>query len=182
MDGERFQPVFYGYAAEFTTPEALVRAAGRVRAAGYRRFDAFTPMPVHGLAEALGVHRTEMPRIVLLGGFLGLIGGFALLYWMTVISYPHNVGGRPYFSWPSYIPVVFETTVLTAALFGVLGMIALNKLPMPYHPMFNVPAFLRASQDRFFLLIEARDTHFDRDRTRELLEELEPAEVHLVED
>ncbi|MDX2154570.1 MAG: DUF3341 domain-containing protein [Bryobacteraceae bacterium] len=168
--------------ARFDSPSALRHAAQRLAEEGYRRMDAFSPIPIHGLAEALGMKRTWVPQIVLLGGILGFLGGFALLYYITVLHYPQNVGGRPLFSWPSYIPILFETTVLTAALFGVFGMLfGLNRFPQPYHPVSNAPGFDRASQDAFFLLVEASDPRFERSRTRELLDSLHPAEVHDVE-
>jgi hypothetical protein len=160
----------FGILAEFETPEQLIAAARNAVAAGYRRMDTYTPMPVHGLAEILGVKRAAVARIVLTGGILGCIGGYALQYYMTVMSYAHNVGGRPVHSWPAYIPVTFETTVLCASLAAVLGMLALNGLPMPYHPVFNVPAFNRASQDRFFLCIQSDDPEFDLEKTRVFLE------------
>ena len=170
-------PVIYGVMAEFETAEQLLEAARNSVAAGYKRIETYTPMPVHGLAEVIGVKRTAVARIVLAGGILGGIGGYALQYYMTVISYAHNVGGRPVHSWPAYIPVTFETTVLCAALSAVFGMLALNKLPMPYHPAFNVPEFKRASQDRFFLCIESVDPRFDPATTRAFLEQQGGLEV-----
>jgi hypothetical protein len=162
----------YGLLAEFHTPEAVLEAARRAYAAGYRCMDAYTPFPVEGLAEALGFHRTRLPLIVLLGGLCGGVLGYALLYYAEVIDYPLIVGGKPFHSWPAFIPIVFETTIFFAALSAVLGMLALNGLPMPYHPVFNVPRFALASRDRFFLLIEARDPQFDPEATRRFLEEL----------
>jgi hypothetical protein len=170
----------YGIMAEFETPEQLMAAARNAVAAGYRKMDTFTPMPVHGLPEILGVRRAAVARIVLAGGIFGCIGGYALQYYMTVVSYAHNVGGRPVHSWPAYIPVTFETTVLCAALAAVFGMLALNKLPMPYHSVFNVPAFSRASQDRFFLCIQSDDPEFDPDKTKVFLESQEALEVSSV--
>jgi hypothetical protein len=169
--------VIYGLMAEFETAEELLDAARNTVEAGYKRIETYTPMPVHGLAEIIGVNRTAVAPIVLAGGIFGCIGGYGLQYYMTVISYAHNVGGRPVHSWPAYIPVTFETTVLCAALSAVFGMLALNKLPMPYHPAFNVPGFLRASQDRFFLCIEARDPHFDLAATRAFLQRQGSIEV-----
>jgi len=170
----------YGLMAEFETPEQLIAAARNTVAAGYRKIDTYTPMPVHGLPEIIGASRTAVTRIVLAGGIAGCIGGYALQYYMTVVSYAHNVGGRPVHSWPAYIPVTFETTVLFAALSAVIGMIALNGLPMPYHPVFNVPAFNRASQDRFFLCIQSDDAQFDAVKTREFLEAQNSLEVSSV--
>jgi hypothetical protein len=162
----------YGLLAEFDAPEKVVRAARQAYAEGYRRMDAYTPFPVEGLAEALGFHRTRLPLIVLLGGLVGGVLGYALLYYAEVVDYPLIVGGKPFHSWPAFIPIVFEVTILFAALSAVLGMLALNGLPMPYHPVFNVPRFALASRDRFFLLIEARDPQFDREGTRRFLESL----------
>ena len=170
----------YGLMAEFDNPSALVAAANEARLAGYRKMDAYTPIPLHELDEALGLPRTRLPRLVLLGGILGGLGGFALQVWTSAIDYPLNIGGRPLVSWPQFIPVTFETTVLGAALSCFVGMWALNRLPMPYHPVFNVPAFARASTDRFFLCIEAGDERFDRDRTREFLQGLHPVGVSEV--
>jgi hypothetical protein len=159
----------YGLMAEFATAEALREAAQRTYADGYRRMDAYSPFPIDGLSEAIGFQRTRLPLIVLIGGIAGCLGGFYLQYWTSVIDYPINVGGRPFNSWPAFIPVTFEVTILCAALSAVLGMIALNGLPMPYHPVFNVERFERASRDGFFLCIEAADSRFDLERTRRFL-------------
>jgi hypothetical protein len=171
----------YGLMAEFDDPEALVQAAQRTYVEGYRRLDAFTPFPVHGLAHALGLRRTEVPLIVLLGGLAGAAGGFLLQYWTAAVNYPINVGGRPYLSWPSFIPVTFEMLVLIAAFSAVFGMLALNGLPMPYHPVFNVPSFQLATRDRFFLLVMATDPKFDRVETRRFLQSLGAQDVAEVE-
>jgi hypothetical protein len=171
------QSPLYGILAEFAQPDALVQASRQTREAGYRRFDAFSPMPVDGLAEAIGFTRTRMPLVVLIGAILGGLAGYALQYWVATIAYPLNVGGRPLNSWPAFVPVTFETTVLVAALFGVLGMLALNRLPRPHHPLFAVPAFARASRDGFFLCIEAHDPLFETDKTREFLQRLGAIEV-----
>jgi len=167
----------HGLMAEFDSPTALVEASRRAQAEGYRKMDAYTPFPIEELHEALGLHDTRVPLIVLCGGILGGLLGYGLEYWVSVIAYPINVGGRPFHSWPAFIPVTFETTVLVAALSAVVGMIALNGLPMPYHPVFNVPRFELASRDRFFLCIEAADPRFDRTATRRFLESLSPREV-----
>jgi len=167
----------YGLLAEFTDANALVAAAARAREAGYRRIDAFTPFPIEGLAEVMGFHERKLPLLVLIGGIAGALGGYGLQYWVSVMAYPLNIGGRPYHSWPSFIPVTFEMTILVAAFTAVLGMLALNGLPMPYHPVFNAPRFVLASRDRFFLLIEARDPSFDRTETAIFLRSLEPREV-----
>ena len=172
--------MLYGLMAEFATPTALVQAAERARLEGYRQMDAYSPIPIEELSEALGLRRTRLPILVFLGGLLGGIAGYGLEYWTQAIAYPLNVGGRPFNSWPQYIPVTFETTVLGAALSAFVGMWALNKLPMPYHPVFNVPAFARASRDRFFLCIETTDPRFDRYQTAKFLESLHPVGVSEV--
>ncbi len=172
----------HGIMAEFEQPEQLLEAARRTYAAGYRKMDAYSPMPIEGLADAIGFTRNWVSVVVLVGGLAGCVGGFGLLWWIAMIAYPHNVGGRPFNSWPAFIPVTFECTVLLAALSAVIGMLMMNKLPMPYHPVFNVPEFSRrASIDRFFLCIEADDPMFDRARTRAFLQELNPEEVAEVE-
>jgi len=174
-------PRIYGVMAEFDNPTGLVAAARRAYEEGYRKMDAYTPFPVEGLAEAIGFHRNRLPLIVFIGGLIGCLGGYFLQYWISVIAYPLNVGGRPYHSWPAFIPVTFEMTILVAALSAVLGMLALNGLPMPYHPVFNAPGFALATRDRFFLCIEARDPKFDREATRKFMKSLEPREVSIVE-
>ena len=171
----------YGILAEFMTAKALVSAARQARLAGYTRLDAYTPYPVEELSEALGLRRSWVPLIVLVGGILGGLGGFALQYWSQVLHYPMNVGGRPYNSWPAFVVPTFECTILFAAISGVVGMILLNRLPQPYHPVFNWDRFLRASRDRFFLCIEADDPKFDRRGTASFLRSLEPAGVREVE-
>jgi hypothetical protein len=172
----------HGLMAEFDDPNALVLAAASAHDAGYRRMDAYSPFPIEELDAALGSHRSRLPLIVLIGGVVGCVGGFLLQYWAAVIAYPVNVGGRPFNSWPAFIPVTFECTILGAALSAVLGMLALNGLPMPYHPVFNVPRFALASRNRFFLCIEAKDAKFDLDATRQFLETLKPREVSAVAD
>ena len=166
--------------AEFDDPNALVLAAASARDAGYRRMDAFSPFPIEELHAALGSHHSRLPLIVLIGGLVGCAGGFLLQYWASAIAYPLNVGGRPFNSWPAFIPVTFECTILGAALSAVFGMLALNGLPMPYHPVFNVPRFALASRNRFFLCIEAKDKQFDVEATRQFLESLNPREVSTV--
>jgi len=175
------RPPIHGLLAEFDNANELVAAARAAHQAGFHHVDAYTPFPIEELAEAMGVHRTVLPMLVLIGGIVGAVGGFGLAYWTSVVEYPLNVGGRPLFSWPSFIPVTFETTVLVAALTTVLGMLALNGLPMPYHPTFNVPRFALATRDRFFFCIEATDPLFDRDDTRRFLERLVPRSVSEVE-
>ena len=172
----------YGLMAEFERPEDLRRAVRTVREQGYRRSDAYTPLPIDGLAEEMGVHFSWLPLIVLVSGIIGGAGGFLMQYYASVISYPIDIGGRPLNSWPSFIPVTFELTILCAALSAVLGMFALSGLPRPHHPIFNEPRFVLATQNRLFLCIEARDRRFDLRGTRELLESLGPAGVYEIED
>lgn len=177
----RARPSLYGLMAEFDNPEDLLEATRLAHAQGYRRMDAYSPFPVEGLAEAIGFHRTRLPLVVLLGGIAGGFAGYLLQYYTAVIDYPLNAGGRPLHSWPAFIPVTFEMTVLIAALAAVLGMLALNGLPMPYHPVFNVPRFEMASRNLFFLCIEASDAQFDPERTKQFLASLGPGQVHEVE-
>ena len=167
----------YGLMAEFENPTDLLHAVRAARQVGYTKMDAYTPFPVEELAEALGFQRTRLPLVVLIGGLIGCFGGFYLQYWCMAISYPINVGGRPLNSWPAFIPVTFELTVLCASLTAVFGMLFMNGLPMPYHPVFNVPHFALASRDRFFLCIQARDAKFDRETTLRFLSALGPREV-----
>jgi hypothetical protein len=175
-------PGVHGLLAEFESPGALLRAAERTRAAGYARIDAFSPFPIHGLDEAIGFKENKVAPIILVGGICGLLGGFGLQYWTQVIEYPMNIGGRPAYSWIAWIPPMFEMTILFAALSAVIGMLALNGLPQPYHPVFNVPRFAAASQDGFFLLIEAADPKFDLERTKAFLAELNPRDVVKVDE
>jgi hypothetical protein len=170
----------YGLLAEYTEPDDLVAAAHRAYEAGYRKMDAYTPLPVEGLAEAIGFTRNRLPLVVLIGGLLGGFTAFGMMYFSAVINYPINVGGRPLLSWPAFVPITFELTVLGASAFAVFGMLGLNGLPMPYHPVFNVPGFALASRNRFFLCIEASDPKFDRLATRQFLESLGPKLVSEV--
>jgi len=170
----------YGLMAEFDDPQSLGAATARAHREGYRCMDAYSPFPIEELHEALGAHHTRLPLIVLIGGLCGCIGGYALEYWSSVMAYPLNIGGKPFHSWPAFIPVTFECTILVAALSAVLGMLGLNGLPQPYHPVFNVPRFALASRNRFFLCIESVDPKFDVERTRQFLETLEPREVTTV--
>jgi hypothetical protein len=173
-------PDIYGLMAEFTTGDALLAAAERAHDAGYRRMDGFSPFPLPGLSEALGFRRTWLPLVTLIGGLLGGGGAYYMLWYASVISYPINVGGRPLHSWPSFIPITFELTVLGASFAALFGMLALNGLPRPYHAVFNVPEFVRASRDRFFLVIEARDPKFQIGDTRQFLDTLNPENVFEV--
>ncbi len=170
----------YGLLAEFATPEELLAAARRARDAGYRQMDAYTPFPIEGLAEVIGFRRTWLPLLVLVGAIVGCLSGYLLQYWTSVVDYPLNIGGRPPHSWPAFVVVTFELTILFAALSAVLGMLALNGLPMPYHPLFNVPRFALATRDRFFLCLEATDPLFDREETRRFLERSQPRQVSEV--
>jgi hypothetical protein len=168
---------FYGLMAEFTSPDALLAAARRVREAGYTKFDAFSPFPIHGLGEAIGFKEKSVAKIVLGGGITGLIAGYGLEYWASVIAYPMNIGGRPYHTWPMFVPPAFETTILFASFAALFGMLALNGLPQPYHPVFNAPRFSMASQESFFLVVEAGDPKFDAEGTRHMLTSLQPREI-----
>ncbi|HKB06701.1 MAG TPA: DUF3341 domain-containing protein [Candidatus Polarisedimenticolia bacterium] len=178
---KRKPPRLYGLLAEFGSPQELVEAAEAARSSGYRRLDAFTPFPIERLSEALGHRPSKVPMLVLIGAILGALLGYGLQYWISAVSYPLNVGGRPYNSWPAFIPVTFELTILVAGVFTVLGMLALNGLPTPYHPVFNVPRFALASRDRYFLCVESKDTKFDEAATRVFLEGLRPSGVFDVE-
>jgi hypothetical protein len=171
----------YGLLAEFRSPAEVVAAARRVKEAGYKKVDGFSPYPIEDLSEALHFHHSPLPAMVLAGGIIGLIAGFGLEYWASVIEYPLNIGGKPFFSWPAFIPPAFETTILFAAGTAVLGMLAINGLPEPYHPVFNVPGFVLATRDKFFICIEADDAKFDLAETRRFLEGLGATEVSEVE-
>lgn len=175
-------PLPWGLLAEFERPEELLAAASRAREAGYRRMDAYTPFPIHGLSDALGLRPTKLPFIVLAGGLVGCVTALGMMWYSATVHYPLNVGGRPFASWPSFIPITFELTVLFASLSAVFGMLGMNGLPMPYHPVFNAPRFAFASRDRFFLCIESRDALYDPDRTRAFLAGLGAKEVVEVEE
>ncbi len=172
----------YGVMAEFDSVNALVDAANRTREAGYKKIDAYSPFPVEGLAEAIGFHRDEVPLVVLIGALLGGLGGYLLQYWISVVSYPVNVGGKPYHSWPAFIVVTFEMTILFGGIFAVFGMLALNGLPMPYHPVFNVPRFAFATKDRFFLIVFSSDPNYNPTEVRRFLDSLGPRSVSEVPD
>jgi hypothetical protein len=172
----------YGVMGEFETPEKLIHAVEKLREAGYRRFEAYSPFPLEGLSEAMGLKRNLVPLITLIGGLTGGLGGFGFQYWVAVITYPMNIGGRPLNSWPAFIPVTFELTILGASLAAVFGMLALNRLPQPHHPVFNVPRFSHASADRFFICIEAHDPKFHLADTARLLQGLQAHHVSEVND
>ena len=173
---EKKHPI-HGMLAEFGSEEAVLEAAHRVRAAGYLRAEAYTPFAVDGLAEALGSKRTRVAAITFFFGVLGATLGFGMCWYANVISYPWNIGGRPPDSWPAFIPITFEMMVLGASFGAVLGMLGLNGLPQPYHPVFNAPQFERASRDRFFICIEAKDPKYDPEQTRQFLESLSPLSI-----
>lgn len=172
----------YGLLAEFDTPTQMVDAARKVRDAGFTKTDAFSPFPLHEIDEALGIKKSILPFLVLGGGVVGLLTGLVLTAYVHVFEYPIIVGGRPYFSLPSFIPPAYELTILFAAFTAVFGMILLNGLPQPYHPVFNVPRFALATREKFFLIIEAKDPKFDLEETRSFMESLNPQEVFDVEE
>lgn len=171
----------FGVMAEFETPDEVLAAAHAAHAAGYRQMDAYSPFPIHGLAEAIGFRKNYMATIVFIGGLLGFLTAYGLQWYTSVIDYPIIVAGKPYHSWPSFVPITFELTVLGAASAAVFGMLGINGLPRPHHPVFNVPGFARASKDRFFLCIQSDDPKFDPAETRRFLESLNPCEVSDVE-
>ena len=177
----RHIPPLYGVMAEFENPSDLVTAARHTYEAGYRRINGYSPYPIEELSEAIGFTHTSLPLIVFIGGVLGGLGGFFMQYWMEVINYPLNVGGKPYNSWPAFIPITFECTVLCAAFAAVLGMLVLNKLPQPYHPVFNAPNFALATRDRFFLVVEANDPKFEHETVVRLMKSLNAQDVCDVE-
>ncbi len=171
----------HGIMAEFAEPEQLLAAARAAYQAGYRKMDAYSPYEIEGVAEAIGFHKTHVPLVVLIGGICGALIAYGTQWYSATIHYPLNVGGRPTHSWPAFVPITFELTVLFAALAGVFGMLAMNGLPKPYHPVFNAPAFKLASQTRFFLCIEAEDHIFRSDETRAFLHSLGATNVSEVE-
>jgi len=172
----------YGLMAEFESPADLLSAARRAREEGYAKMDAYSPYPMHELTEALGIRPTRLPFVVLGGGILGCAAALGMMWFSATVHYPLNVGGRPLASWPMFIPITFELTVLFAALSAVLGMLGMNGLPQPYHPVFNAPRFALASRDRFFLCIEAVDPKFDQEKTSRFLATLGARVVSEVED
>ena len=164
----------YGLMAEFDSAQELVDAAFKTRQAGYKKIDAYSPFPVEGLADAIGFHTNRVALVVLIGGILGGLSAYALQYWVGVITYPVNIGGRPLQSWPSFIIVTFELTILFGGLSAVFGMLALNGLPMPYHPVFNVAEFKKASENKFFLMVFSSDSKYESAATRSFLQSLAP--------
>jgi hypothetical protein len=170
----------HGALAQFDTPETLIDACEKAYEEGYRKMDAYAPMPVEGLAEAIGYKTNKVALCVLIGGIFGMCFGFGLLEWITTVAYPHNVGGRPLNSWPAYIPITFECMILFSSLTSLFSMLAMNGLPRPYHSVFNVKAFERASVDKFFLCIESEDPKFEPEQTLEFLKSLGPEEVEYV--
>lgn len=174
------EPAIYGLMAEFDTPDEIVAAAKRTHAAGYRNIDAYSPFPIEELWEAIGFHHNRVALVVLIGGILGCMTGYGLQYWVANIAYPINVGGRPFHSWPSFIIVTFELTILFSVLSAVFGMLALNGLPMPYHPVFNVERFSRVTEDKFFLVIFSSDTKYNDHETRAFLQSLGPKSIEEV--
>ncbi len=178
---ERKKPDIYGVIAEFDNPQELLNATKAAYDAGYRRIEAYTPYPIEEVSEAVSPHRGRLPLIVLLGGIIGGLAGFALQYYTQVIEYPLNIGGRPFNSWPSFVPVTFEMTILGASLAAIFGMLGLNGLPRPHHPIFNAPRFELASRSHFFLLVECYDRKFNKDEVMEFLRGFNPMEVSVVD-
>ncbi len=170
----------FGIVAEFTTPEEVLSAARRTKEAGYEKVEAYTPFPVHGLADALGPEDHRVKWIIFWGGVAGAIGGFYMQWWVSAVAYPHNVGGKPLFSWPAFVPITFECMVLIASFAAVIGMLALSGLPRPHHPIFDAKNFDRASRDRFFLCIEADDPAFDPEEVTRFLRSLGAQDVSEV--
>lgn len=170
----------YGLLAEFGSDKEILAATRAAYDRGFRKMDAFAPFPVEGLAVALGRKRTAVPVIVFAGGAVGCLGGYFMQWFAGAIAYPLNIGGRPFNSWPAYIPITFELTILCAAFAAIIGMLALNRLPLPYHPLFHASRFERASSDKFFLCIEANDPKFDLEQTRRFLETLKPESIAAV--
>jgi len=175
-------PALYGMIAEFNEEEELLHAAEKAYKAGYRSMDAYSPYPIHGLAEAIGMKKTYVSTITLIGGLVGTMTAFLLQYIGTVVHYPFDIGGKPFFSWPAYFPILFELTILFGAFSALGSMLLLNGLPRPHHPIFNAKNFHRASSDGFFLCIESEDAQYDADKTKSFLEGLHPVAVSEVYD
>jgi len=170
----------YGMIAQFGTPEAFLDAVHKARAAGYKKMEAYTPYPIHGLSEALGFHHTKLPILIFCGGFTGACLGLGMQWSSAAYFYPINVGGKPYFSWPGFVPITFECMILLAAFTAVMGMLALNGLPQPYHPLFNSEAFAHASRDKYFLCVEGIDPQFSIEGVKAFFESLAPEEIDEV--
>ena len=180
-DAHDNQPKVFGIVAEYDDPDALLKAAKTAYAEGYRDLDAYTPFPIHGLSEAIGFHKTKLSWFTLVAGLTGAATGFGLQYIGNAWHYAYDIGGKPFFSWPAYIPITFECTILFSAFTTGIAMLLLNGLPMPYHPMFNAKNFDRATSDRFFLCIEAKDRKFDGHTTRSFLQGLHPRPLEVSE-
>jgi hypothetical protein len=181
MHTEKPKVPYFGLMAEFEREEDFIEATRKVAAEGYHKLDAYMPYPIHEILDILHLHKNPLPKIVLICGILGCVGGFGMEWFASVIHYPWNIGGKPLYSWPMFMPVAYECTILLAAFGAVFGLIAINGLPRPYHPVFNVPSFERASDDHFFICIESGDPKFDLDKTRKFLEGLRPVSVSTVE-
>jgi len=171
----------YGLVAEFEDDHALLEAAEKTRDAGYKVIDAYSPFPIHGMGDAIGMKRPILAWVIFGMALVGMCVGFGLQYWVSVLNNPYNVGGKPMNSWPQFIPITFETTILAAGLTAVIGMLAFNGLPRPFHPLFEHPQFHRVNDDKFFLVIEAKDAQYESTHTRNFLEGLGPIEVVEVE-
>lgn len=172
----------FGIMIEFKTPEDLIRGAELARKSGFVQMDAYTPFPVEGLPDAIGFKKDRVALITLLGGIFGGLGGFFMQWYANVVDYPINVAGKPFNSWPAFIPITFELTVLGASLAAAIGMIALNRLPEPWHPTFSHPGFHRASRDRFFLCVQADDPNFDKEKVATVMSRLSPLSIREVRD
>lgn len=167
----------YGMLAEYDNADALIAGIKKAKEAGYTKLDGYSPYAVSGIADALGFIKSEMATVMLCGGICGAICGFLMQYYTNAVDYPFNIGGKPYNSWPMFIPVTYEPGILTTCLAGVFGLLALCGLPKLYNPLFNVPAFERSTIDRFFLFVQANDEKFDLQATREFLLTLNPLSV-----
>lgn len=170
----------YGLMAEFKDIQPLIEASAAVRKQGYAAVDAYSPFPSEELCDAIGHNKNPLAKLVFFGGLLGVTGGFSMEYIACVLHYPWRVGGKPFNSWPAFIPIAYECMILGAALVAVFGMFALNRLPMPYHPVFNIREFEKASKDGFFLVIESRDPKFKLEETRAFLQGLKATAVYEV--
>jgi hypothetical protein len=181
-NARRSKPKTFGLLAEYESASAVYHACEKVRDAGYRRWDSYTPFPVHNLDKAMGIKPSVLPWIVFCCGMTGAACGILLQWWSSTIAYPIIIAGKPLFSFQANVPVTFECGILFSAFGAVFGMLGLNKLPQFYHPLFNVARFARVTDDRFFIAIEASDPKFDAEKTRKLLEGTHAAKVEEVED